>query len=84
MLNAPVALFLNISAGVLRRSISITASDTLDSGMSTRVSATIAADPACPESPSPPDAPAKIVYAAFSMKGSLSASSTLWSFRRLV
>ena len=41
MLNSPDAVFLNISALVLRRSISITASDTLASGMSTRVSATI-------------------------------------------
>ena len=47
MLNSPVPLFLNISALVLRRSISITASDTLDSGMSTRVSATIAGIVAC-------------------------------------
>ena len=41
MLKSPVALFLNNSALVFLRSMSITASDTLDSGMSTRVSATI-------------------------------------------
>ena len=32
MLNSPVALFLNIKAVVLRRSISMTASDTLECG----------------------------------------------------
>jgi hypothetical protein len=40
-LNAPVPEFLNKSALVLRRSSIITASDTLASGTSTRVSATI-------------------------------------------
>ena len=42
MLKAPDAEFLNIKALVLRRSISITASDTLASGLSTLVSAMIA------------------------------------------
>ena len=45
MLNSPVALFLNISAVVFLRSISITASETLASGISTRVSATIVGKP---------------------------------------
>jgi hypothetical protein len=46
MLSSPVPLFLNSSAVVFLRSIIITASDTLASGISTRVSATIAGKPA--------------------------------------
>ena len=42
MFNSPDALFLNISADVFLKSMSITASETLASGMSTRVSPTIA------------------------------------------
>jgi len=62
MLNSPVALFLNMSAGVFLRSISMTASDTLDSGMSTRFSATITGLLACSCSGWPPGEAAKIYH----------------------